>query len=468
VSDDEGLVLIVDDDELVRRSVRRTVAQTGLQVVEAATAEEAARLLRSEPIDVLLTDVHLPGMSGLELVERVPRLRPSTVPLVFTGMGDLQTANQALEMGAADYFEKPIANWPRFLSVLRRSVRFSRLVSENQSLRQGDQGELLGNSRAMVELRDAIRRIAPSNASVLIHGESGSGKELVARELHRASGRPGAFTAINCAAIPGNLIESELFGHVRGAHSTATEDRSGLLAAADDGTVLLDEIGDMPLELQAKLLRVLENKTFRPLGGDRERALTARVLAASHRDLRQAVAEGTFRQDLLFRLDVVTIDVPPLRDRLGDTALLTYRFVRSFNQAEGCSVEQVSPEAVRALESHGWPGNVRELRNAVHRAVLLARDGELRPEHLPAAVVGSGPRSGAGEEVTGAAPRFEEEMMNRPYREAKDELVRRFTVAYLEHVLGCSDTVTEAAGKAGMARPNLSRLMRKFGVENKG
>ena len=460
-----GLVLIVDDDELVRRSIRRTVTRQGMEAVEVGSAEEAADVLRTRPIDVMLTDVHLPGMNGLDLLERMPRLRPTAVTLVFTGMGDVETANIALERGAADYFEKPIENWPRFLSVLRRSVRYARLLQENTALREREGGQLLGNSRSMAELREAIARVASSNASVLIHGESGTGKEVVARELHRASGRPGQFTAINCAAIPATLMESELFGHVRGAHSTATDDRSGLLAAADEGTLLLDEIGDMPLELQAKMLRVLENRVFRPLGGDRERPLTARIIAASHRDLKQAVQEGTFRQDLLYRLDVVTLDVPPLRERLGDTPLLTYRFVQEFAEEEGRQVHTVSSEAMHALESYHWPGNVRELRNAVHRAVLLAPDGEVRPEHLPTDITGAEPAPSAAPDPSGGG--FAD-LLDQPYADAKDALLTRFSVAYLRHVLAQSETVTEAARTAGMARPNLSRLMKKYGVDNNG
>ena len=228
--EDAGIVLLVDDDDLVRRGVGRTITHAGFQVVQAESAEEALDQLRRQRVDVVLTDVHLPGISGVELLERVPRIQPSAVMLVFTGMGDIQIANASLERGAADYFEKPIENWSRFLTVLRRSVAFSRLQAENRQLRRG--GELFGNTPSMRALRARIAQVAGSQAPVLIHGESGTGKELVARELHRLSERPGAFTAINCAAIPEALIESELFGHVKGAHSTALEDRRGLFRAA--------------------------------------------------------------------------------------------------------------------------------------------------------------------------------------------------------------------------------------------
>lgn len=459
---DKGAVLIVDDDELVRRSVRRTVKREGYQVLEAASAEEGADVLRSQPIDVVLLDVHLPGMSGLELLQRLPRLQDSAVAIVFTGQGDIHIANQALELGAADYFAKPIENWARFLSVLRRSVQFAQLSQENQALRTRGAGLLHGRSSKMVELRKRIEQVAASSASLLIHGESGTGKELVAREVHRLSGRNGEFVAVNCAAIPEALMESELFGHVKGAHSTATEDRPGLLRAADGGTLLLDEIGDMPLELQAKLLRVLENRTFRPIGGQKEHDLTARVLAASHRDLHEAVEAGDFRRDLLFRLDVVTLEVPALRDREGDVALLVYRFVEEFGLRERRRVTQVSREAMEALEGYSWPGNVRELRNAMQRAVLMSDADILQAHDLPR-TLGTAPADATS--VTTRGGGFEP-LLELPYQEAKEELVRSFSQAYLEHALRRGGTIKAAAELAGMARPNMSRLMKKYGVEN--
>jgi two-component system nitrogen regulation response regulator NtrX len=459
-----GRVLIVDDDELVRRSVRRTVKREGHEVLEAGSAEEATELLQHEPVDVVLLDIHLPGRSGLELLQDLPALRPMAVAIVFTGRGDVAVANRALEMGAADYFAKPVENWARFLSVLKRSVQFARVREENAKLRTGGEGLLHGRSAPMVELRRRIEQVARSSASVLIHGESGTGKELVAREVHRLSERPGRFVAVNCAAIPESLMETELFGHVRGAHSTATDDRVGLLEAAEDGTLLLDEIGDMPLELQAKLLRVLENRTFRPVGGHREVKVTARVLAASHRDLREAVDAGSFRRDLLFRLDVVTLKVPPLRDRIGDVALLVYRFVEEFAAAEGRPVRQVSREALESLERHPWPGNVRELRNAMQRAVLMSEGDTLQVEDLPGTLQPPPPSSTApqGDAVAFGA------LMGMPYQDAKEELVRTFTVAYLARLLEEEGTIKAAAERAGMARPNLSRLMKRYGVDNKG
>jgi DNA-binding NtrC family response regulator len=458
-----GVVLLVDDDELVRRSLGRTLRRQGFAVVQAESAEVALDHLRRERVDVLLTDVHLPGISGVELLERVPRLQPSAVMLVFTGMGDIQIANASLERGAADYFEKPIENWPRFFTVMRRSVAFARLQVENRQLRRG--GHLFGNTPQMRGLRARIAQIASSQASVLIHGESGTGKELVARELHRLSERGGEFTAINCAAIPEALIESELFGHVKGAHSTASEDRRGLFRAAEEGTLLLDEIGDMPLEVQAKLLRVLETRRYRPVGGDREQPMTARILAASHKDLHGEVAAGRFRQDLLYRLDVVSIEVPALRDRVADVSLLTYRFVEELSKVEGREVQQVDRDAMLALESHGWPGNVRELRNVVHRAVLLCQDGVVRRSDLVFA--GGGPEGPPATPVDAGGDAFAD-LWAMPYRDAKEAVLERFTAQYLKHHLKNEGTVTAAAEKTGMARPNFSRLMKRYGVDSGG
>jgi len=461
--DGSGLVLLVDDDELVRRSLGRTLRRQGFEVIQAESAEEALDHLRRGRVDVILTDVHLPGISGVELLERVPRLQPSAVMLVFTGMGDIQIANASLERGAADYFEKPIENWPRFFTVMRRSVAFARLQAENRQLRLG--GQLFGNTPQMRDLRSRIAQIATSHASVLIQGESGTGKELVARELHRQCERTGEFTAINCAAIPEALIESELFGHVKGAHSTASEDRPGLFRAAGDGTLLLDEIGDMPLELQAKLLRVLETRRFRPVGGDRELPMTARILAASHKDLHAEVANGQFRRDLLYRLDVVTIQVPPLRDRIADVPLLTYRFVEELSNEEGRSVQQVDREAMLALEAYEWPGNVRELRNVVHRAVLLCQDGVVRRSDLVFA--GGAPAPITAQSDGGGDDSFSD-LLEMPYREAKEAVLERFTAQYLRHHLKEEGTVTAAAEKSGMARPNFSRLMKRYRVESGG
>lgn len=463
-----AVLLIVDDDELVRRSVARAVRRWGFRAIEAASAEEAADRLRSERIDVALLDMQLPGISGLELLHRLPRLQPGVVPVMITGHGDVTLANRALEAGAHAYFSKPIEDWKGFGRALRQAAS---LAHPSLEAPETVESPLLGRSEGMTRLREQVAQLAPSAASLCILGESGTGKELVARELHRRSGRHGAFVAINCAAIPEALIESELFGHVRGAHSTATEDRPGLLMAADEGTLLLDEIADMPLELQAKLLRVLEDRTYRPVGGSREYPLTARVLAASHKDLREAVGEGRFRRDLLFRLDVVTLQVPALRERPDDVPLLVYRFVEAFGRSERRNVQHVSQEALTALAEHPWPGNVRELRNAVHRAVLMSTGDTVQLGDLPKALreprrERPTPSEGAARPVPAGRGGYEA-LYPMTYADAKEVVLREFSEAYLGHLMETTSTVTEAAEHAGMARPNLSRLLKRFGLSGR-
>ena len=469
-ADTAPTLLVIDDDHLVRRAVSRTLSAQGFRVLTAADGSQGLDILAEDEVDVALIDIGLPGMDGLEVLRTAQHVSPLTECVIFTGQGNISTAYSSLDAGASDYFEKPIRDWQRFQQVLRRAAQIRRLKKEKRQLQrrvfESDSGDLIGNHSSMVALRRLIRSVAGSSASILVYGESGTGKELVAESIHRESGRKGQFVKINCASFPADLMESELFGWEKGAHSTATSAKPGLFEVAEDGTILLDEIGEMPFDLQAKLLRVLEGHSIRRLGGTRETTVNARVLAATNRDLAGAVREGRFRQDLFFRINVIRIDVPPLRDRREDVALLTYHFIQQFNESERRSVRRVPQSVLARLEAHDWPGNVRELRNILHRAVLLSTG-----EDLDLSSVGPGlPHPNAAASFVDTTEHGSEVelggVFDLAYTAAKAEVLSAFTVRYLKHHLAqAGGNITRAAEATGMARPNFKRLMRRYGVE---
>ena len=370
-------ILLVDDDPGVLKGLRGLLSDEGFRPLEARSTAEAARLLDAPegPPDLILLDLRMPGETGLEWLARLPRPLPAPV-VVLSGEASPAEAVQALKLGATDFVEKPPSP-ERLLTALRNALSLGELREERQRLMEelARPGHLVGDSPAMEHLRRLIARVGPSDAAVLITGETGSGKERVARALHLASGRKGRFVAINCAAIPATLLESELFGHERGAFSGATARRAGRFEQAQSGTLFLDELGDMPLELQAKLLRALETKEVERLGGTAPIAVDVRILAATHQELSKAVQEGRFRQDLFFRLNVMPLPVPPLRERPEDLLPLARAFAAEIAGPHVPLV--VPPGAEAALRAYRWPGNVRELRNHIERLNLLRGDGPL-------------------------------------------------------------------------------------------
>ena len=460
-------LLVVDDDLLIRRAVERMLTAQGYRVLSAGEGTEALALMAKHDVDVALIDLQLPGISGLDLLRQLRAENPSTECIIFTGHGDVSTAFSSLEAGASDYFEKPIRDWQRFQQVLRRAAEVRRLKKETIRLQRKvkrPQNHLIGNSPAMEAVRQLVSSVAASSASILIMGESGVGKELVAEAIHVESGREGEFVRINCASVPHDLIEGELFGWEKGAHSTATQSKEGLFEVAGTGTVMLDEIGDMPYDLQAKLLRVLESRKFRRLGGTKEKDFNARIVAATNMNLTKAIASGKFRQDLYFRINVVTIPVPTLRERREDIPLLSYHFVRMFNQSEGRTVRHVQPAVLAKLEAHDWPGNIRELRNVLHRAVLLSVGTELDERALGPGF--SGPTVPLDQmmpvnDTTLDLP----DLFDMPYSEAKGEVVNAFTIRYLKRRLAqAGGNITRAADASGLLRPNFKRLMKQYEV----
>ncbi len=400
-------ILVVEDDASMRNLVAEELQEAGYQVMTAASVSDARdRLMESTP-DLVVSDLRLPDGSGIDLLEHVRR-QPAGRTLGFvliTGFGTIEQAVSALKKDADDFLTKPLDFDHLRLSVGRvlENIRLRRELHGYEALhgREGFRG-MVGNSPPMQRLYEAIERVAVTEAPVLIRGESGTGKELVARAIHEESGRHrGPFIAVNCASVPADLLETEFFGHRRGAFTGAAHDRVGLVAAADGGTLFLDEIGEMPMALQAKLLRVLEDGSLRPVGADEETRGDVRIVAATHRDLERAVTDGDFREDLYYRLDTFTIPVPPLRDRAEDIGTLAAGFLAAGAKRQGQEPPDITIDAMEALQLHDWPGNVRELANAMERALAFCDGTAIRQRDLPGRVgetrLGAEPQDPAGE-----------------------------------------------------------------------
>jgi len=383
-----GRVLLVEDDEEAAFLLRDALQRRGMVVHVVARGAQATQVLTESDWDVVVTDVQLDGMSGIELCSYIAEHRPDLPVVVVTGHGNLDTAVAAIRAGAYDFITKPIAI-DSFVLTLNRAINHRQLKNELHRLRQvvaqnKRLGDIIGDSPAIRRVFDLVERVADSDASVLITGESGTGKELVARAVHSHSSRKNApFVAINCAAMPATLLESELYGHVRGAFTDAKQAHQGIFLQANGGTVFLDEVAEMPLEMQAKLLRVLQERKVRPVGGDSEIAFNARLITATNRDLESETEAGRFRSDLYYRINVVHISLPPLRARREDVLMLAQHFLKNYSATEGKQVVGISSPAARKLLEYDWPGNVRELENCIERAVALTRMSEIGLDDLP-------------------------------------------------------------------------------------
>jgi DNA-binding NtrC family response regulator len=384
-------VLIVDDEELYRRALERILARCGHSVVLARDAAEAMQVVATEPLDLVLCDVRMPGISGLELIRQVRDVDPDLPCIVVTGYGSAEQSVEALHAGAFWYLEKPFEQ--RSLDVVKRlverAIEHRRLRSENRLLQSQLRSRygfdrIVGQSAALRGALDLVERVADSDSTVLVTGESGTGKELIARAIHYNSARAErVLVTVNCGAIPEELLESELFGHVRGAFTNAVQHREGRFTTADGGTIFLDEIGDMSPNLQVKLLRVLQDRSFEPVGSSKTVRVDVRVIAATNQDLEQAIRRQSFREDLYYRLNVIPIEVPPLRRRKEDIPLLIEHFLERLNQDKGRAVEGFTAAALDRLLEHDWPGNVRELENLVERLVVLRGQGVIDEADLP-------------------------------------------------------------------------------------
>jgi DNA-binding NtrC family response regulator len=451
-----GRVLLVDDDLDFCTAIDDHLRHCGFEVAARNSAQEALALLAEEDFDVVVADVELKdGLSGVQLCERIVANRPHLPVVVVTAYGNLDTAIAALRVGAYDFLPKPFQP-PYFVARVERAIQHGWLRAqlerfEREGTRPSRFEEIVGASPPMRELFDLLARAATSEASCLITGESGTGKELVARALHRRSRRRDRpFVAVNCAAMPEPLLESELFGHVRGAFTDARGDRQGLIANADGGTLFLDEIGDMPPGLQAKLLRVLQERTVRRVGDNREIPFDVRVMAATNRDIDGAVEEGRFREDLYFRINVIHVAVPPLRSRGADVLLLAGHFLAKFGVEQGRMVKSLSHPAAERLLNYEWPGNVRELRNCLERAVALAGFERILVEDLPEKIR----RYQASHVILAGHDPAELVPMS--------EVERRYITRVMEAVRG---NKSEAARILGYDRKTLYRKIERYRIE---
>lgn len=383
----EAQLLVVDDEVGMVTLLRNYLVREGYDVTTAPSAEVALQILEAHDIDVVLTDMRMPGMGGMELVREIHASRPETQVILMTAFGSIDVAVEAVKAGAYHFVAKPV-KLPEVGALVHKALADRALRLENQRLRQAVEeryqfGELLGKSAVMQRLFGLLERLAATSSTVLIQGESGTGKELVARALHyHGTRRRHPFVPVNCAAMPEGLLESELFGHTRGAFTGADLARRGLFLEATHGTLFLDEIGEMPLGMQAKLLRVLEQRQIRPVGSDREVAIDVRVIAATNRDLAQEVRQGTFREDLYYRLNGMVVQVPPLREHRDDIALLVEAFLQRHTAANHLAPRHVTPHALRCLEHYDWPGNVRELAHVLERAVTFSPRAEIDVDDL--------------------------------------------------------------------------------------
>ncbi len=443
-------ILIVDDEESIRRSLAGILSDEGFETDEAVDGEAAlARIRDGSPPDAVLLDIAMPGRDGVEVLEEVRQSWPHLPVVMMSGHGTIETAVRATQLGAFDFIEKPLSI-EKLLLVLRHALERSRLELENRVLRAESlrAHEILGGSEPIRRLKEQIQVAAPTNGWVLITGENGTGKELVARNLHLLSERrEGPWVDINCAAIPKELIESELFGHEKGAFTGAIAQKRGKFELADRGTIFLDEIADMSLRTQAKILRILQEHKFERVGGTETIEVDVRVIAATNKSLEKEIQNGSFREDLYYRLNVIPFHVPPLRERRQDIPILVRAFVAEFCGEAGTKPKEITPRAMNLLQAYPWPGNVRELRNLIERLVLMTPGPRIKPENLPDEIRSGERREEAeGQTLEGARRAFERDFLLARLRENEWNISR-------------------TAEGIGMARESLSRKLRQFKIK---
>ncbi len=449
-------ILVVDDEESIRQTLQGILSDEGYKVLTVGSGEEALKVIEEELPDLVLLDIWLPGMDGIETLTIIKRDYPQIQVIMMSGHGTIETAVKATKLGAFDFFEKPLS-LEKVVLIINHALDLVRLEEENRLLRQKypQDFELTGESRATAELKEMISIVAPTNAWILIMGENGTGKELVARSIHKQSKRARKpFIEVNCAAIPEDLIESELFGHEKGAFTGATSAKKGKFDLANEGTIFLDEVADMSLKAQAKILRILQEKKFERVGGNTFIMTDVRVLAATNKDLETEMETGRFRQDLFYRLNVIPLVIPPLRERKEDIPALVECFLRDFAAKEGEAPKRLSDDAISVLLRHSWPGNVRELKNIIERLVIMTPSDVITAKDIP--VLGMG------------TDRIPEEpcvpISADSYREAKMDFERQFLVKKLKEFNG---NISRTAEAIGLERSNLHRKIKSYGIEVK-
>jgi DNA-binding NtrC family response regulator len=455
-------ILIVDDEEIVLRSCTRILEGDQYQVESVLDPWEALRKIDENGYNVLVLDIMMPKIDGLEVLQHVKERHPDVDVIMMTGLSQIQTAVKAMKLGAFDYLSKPFEP-DELKMVVDRALERQRLLHENRTLKTEASSKyrfenIIGSSAQMQNIYRLIAKCAPTNCTVLITGESGTGKEMIARAIHYNSLRKDQpFVAVDCNTLSENLLESELFGHVKGAFTGAVSNKRGMFDMANNGTLFLDEMGNISMSTQAKLLRVIQEREFKAVGDTRSHTTNVRLLAATNRDPKAMVAEGTFREDLFYRLNVFPIHIPPLRERRDDIPALAFQFVKQFSEELGKSAPKFSDGAMSLLMNHAWPGNVRELQNAVHRAVILTSDDSIRQAHL-ANILDDAPRSEL------EVPRTSDDL-KRVKKMAREKSVEDIEKLFIHETLKRNVwNVTRSAEETGMQRANFQALMKKYNI----
>ncbi len=444
-------VLVVDDEREILISCQKILEEEGYSVMTAETGEDALELLSRDPCALMLLDLNLPGRSGMEILKMSRSLAPDTCVIIFTAYAAVSSAVEAIKSGAFDYLAKPFTN-DQLLLVVRQALEHRNLAIENTRLKEQLTERfcfenIIGSSPPMRRMFDLLSKVADSDASILITGESGTGKELVARAIHASSSRKsGPFVPVDCASLPDNLLESELYGHEKGAFTGANKVKQGLLEMADTGTVFLDEIGDLPITLQPKLLRTLQERELRRIGGERTITIDVRVLAATNHDLEQELSQGRFREELFYRLNVVNVHLPPLRERTEDIPLLAYYFLKTLSERYKKLLDSFSPDVLRVFLHHSWPGNVRELQNVIERAILVTNGTSIEIQDLPESLVVNSYPSPSLKSVR---------------HEAALNVEKPFLIDLLRRHQG---NVSAAASEARVPRKAIYRMAKKFAI----
>jgi two-component system nitrogen regulation response regulator NtrX len=448
-------ILVVDDEERIRQSLNGILKDEGYEVLEAKDGLQALKQIESDPPELVLLDIWMPGMDGMEVLERMKGQIPNLPVIMISGHGNIELAVKAVRLGAYDFIEKPLS-LEKVLLTVNNALLFSKLEQENRALRQEIQRkyEIVGNSPEIQQLKEQIKIVAPTNGWVLINGENGTGKELVARGIHALSLRADRpFVEVNCAAIPEELIESELFGHEKGSFTGALTKKRGKFDLSNGGTIFLDEIADMSLKTQAKILRILQEQKFERVGGTEMIYVDVRVIAATNRDLKEEIQKTKFREDLYYRLNVIPIVVPPLRDRKTDIPLLVEHFIAEFCLDNNKELKKISPEAMSLLVAYSWPGNVRELKNIVERMVIMTRGAVIEAKDVPDPI-----------QEQHKAPMefsfFEFGLL----RDARREFEKRFI---MKKLMENDENISKTAEVIGIERSNLHRKIKSYGIEMK-
>ena len=456
-------ILVVDDEEIVLKSCRKILEDGKYEVVTALSGKDAFDILQKEPIDIVITDIKMPGMDGMEVLEKIKEEYPDILVIMITGYSTVQSAVQAMKLGAFDYIPKPFTP-DEVLVVVEKALEKKSLIYENIYLRKELEAKygfdnIIGSSPKMQEVYKLIRKVAPTDSTILIRGESGTGKELIARAIHfNGPRKQKPFVPVDCGVLAQELLESELFGHVKGSFTGAIVTKPGLFEIANGGSIFLDEIGDTSPNFQSKLLRVIQEREFTPVGGVETKKVDLRFIVATNKDLEKLVEEKQFREDLFYRLNVISVTVPPLREKKDDIPLLSYHFLRKYAKEMKKNIKSISVDAMNMLIAYSWPGNVRQLENVIERAIVMAEGDTVTTEHLPFVV---------GAEV--AHPDTPIPKTSGELKETKKKLresaVENVEKSFILDALARNDwNVTRSAKDVGMQRPNFQALMRKYNI----